>query len=51
MTAVTVQSNKTIFNGVKGNEVLLEPSYRKKHNELFGRHNISSERFTLGPAH
>ena len=30
MTAVTIQSNKIVLNEVKDNEVLLEPSYRKK---------------------
>ena len=29
MTAVTIQSNKIVLNEVKGNQVLLEPSYRK----------------------
>ena len=30
MTPVTIQSNKIVSNEVKDNEVLLEPSYRKK---------------------
>ena len=29
MTAVTIHSNQTVLNGVKGNQALLEPSYRK----------------------
>ena len=29
MTAVTIQSNKTVTNEVKDNEALQEPSYRK----------------------
>ena len=39
LTAVTMQSNKTVSNDVKDNSALLEPSYRKKPNELFGQHN------------
>ena len=34
MTAVTIQSNKIVSSEVKNNEVLLEPSYRKKMNFL-----------------
>ena len=30
MTPVTIQFNKIVSNDVKDNEVLLEPSYRKK---------------------
>ena len=29
MTAVTKQTNNSVSNEVKGNQVLLEPSYRK----------------------
>ena len=39
MTAVTIQPNKIVLNEVKNNQALLEPSYRKKPNELFGQHN------------
>ena len=39
MTAVTIQSNKIVSNEVKDNWALLEPSYRKKSNELFGQPN------------
>ena len=31
-----MQSNRIVLNEVKENYVLLEPSYRKKPNELFG---------------
>ena len=46
ITAVTVQFNKIVSNEVKDNEVLLEPSYGKKTNELFGGAN--SILFTVG---
>ena len=39
ITAVTTQSNKIVLNKVKDNEALLEPSYGKKTNELFGQTN------------
>ena len=39
ITAVTIQPNKIVLNEVKNNQALLEPSYRKKPNELFGQHN------------
>ena len=41
MTAVPIQSNKMILSEVKDNSMLLEPSYRKKTNEIFGQPNIS----------
>ena len=37
VTAVTIQSNKIVSNEVKDNEALLEPSYGKNPNELFGQ--------------
>ena len=40
MTAVTIQSNKIVSNEVKDNQTLLEPSYRKKTNEVFGQPHI-----------
>ena len=39
MTAVTIQSNKSVSNEVKDNQALLELSYGKKTNELFGQPN------------
>ena len=39
MILVTIQSNKILLNEVKDNEALLEPSYGKKPNELFGQPN------------
>ena len=44
MTAVIIQSNKIVLNDVKDNEVLLEPFYGKKPNELFGQPSISHSR-------
>ena len=38
-TAVTIQTNKIVLNEVKDNQTLLESSYGKKHNELFGQSN------------
>ena len=35
MTAVKIQSNKTVLDEVNNNYALLEPSYGKKTNELF----------------
>ena len=40
MTVVIIQSNKIVSNEVKDHKVLLEPSYGKKLNELFGQPNI-----------
>ena len=37
--AVIIQHDKIISNEVKDNYALLEPSYRKKPNELFGQPN------------
>ena len=39
MTAVTTQSNRTVWNEVKDNWVLLEPFYGKKTNKIFGQSN------------
>ena len=39
MTAVTIQFNKIVLNEVKDNSALIEPSYRKKPDELFGQSN------------
>ena len=39
MILVTIQSNKILLNEVKDNEALLEPSYGKKTNDLFGQPN------------
>ena len=39
MTAVSIQSNKIVLNEVQDNSALLEPSYGKKPNELFGQPN------------
>ena len=39
VTAVTIQSNKTVSNEVQDNEALLEPSDGEKTNELFGQPN------------
>ena len=47
MTAVTIQSNKIVLNEIKDNWALLEPSYRKKPNELFGQPNILTSRFHI----
>lgn len=40
LTAITTESIKIVSNKVKDNQVLLEPSYGKKLNKLFGQPNI-----------
>ena len=39
MTAVTIQPNKIVSSEVKDTSALLEPSYGKKPNGLFGQPN------------
>ena len=41
MTVVMIQSNKIVSNEVKDNSALLEPSRKKKLNELYGQPSIS----------
>ena len=41
MTAITIQPNKIVSSEVKDNSALLEPSYGKKPNGLFGQSSIS----------
>ena len=45
MTAVIIQSNKIVLDEVKDSEALLEPSYRKKLNKLFGQNNLNTGSF------
>ena len=39
MTAVTIQSDKMVWNEVNDNQALLEPTYRKRKMNIFGQPN------------